>query len=179
MAKKKPSYGASEDARNKQLNLVLRAQEKLGYEVRYAGWRDTEVVVPRDVRPPEPQVNRGEMRSAPTINPSRPRANVIAYAPDENRLVVVFRDGTWWQYNNVPTNIWLGLKNSPSTGRYLKSSGLDAWPDMGPADLDAMPSSIKEQISYTAQIAGSIQAGNYAKTTVNEVNEDSGSDLRG
>jgi hypothetical protein len=160
MAKRKrPSFGPSEDAKNRQLNLTLRTQEKLGFEDRFAAkWKDTEVVLPNDVSsPPEAQVNRGEMRSAPTSNPTRPRALVIAYAPEANRLIVVFRDGTWWQYNDVPTNMWLGLKNSPSTGKYLKSSGLDSWKDMGPADIDEMPASIKEQISYTSQIASSIQ----------------------
>jgi len=160
-----PRFGPDEFAKNKQLNLQIRTQERLGFESRFANkWKDAEVVVPQDVvdlaKPPaEPQVNRGEMRTAPTSNPSRPRAHVISYAPELNRLIVVFRDGTWWQYNNVSTSMWLGLKNSPSTGKYLKTSGLDAWSDMGPADLNDIPESIKEQISYNAHIAGSLQKG--------------------
>lgn len=186
MAKRKPiSYGPSEDARNRQLNLSIRAQEKLGFEDRFASkWKDTEIVVPNDVSmSPEAQVNRGEMRSAPTSNPSRPRALVIAYAPEVNRLIVVFRDGTWWQYNNVPTNVWLGLKNSPSTGKYLRSSGLDSWGDMGPADVDEMPASIKEQISYTSQIASSLQMTDAVRNSVNDkierADENSRSNIRG
>jgi len=158
--------GPDQFSQNQKLNVILRTQEKLGYEERFATkWKDAEVVVPNDVSspPPEPQVNRGEMRAAPTSNPARPRAYVIAYAPEINRLIVVFRDGTWWQYNNVGTSMWLGLKNSPSTGKYLRSSGLDSWSDMGPADLNDMPESIKEQISYTAQIAGSLQKGSESR----------------
>ena len=183
--KLKIKYGPDEFSQNVKLNIALRAQEKLGFEDRFASrWREAEVVIPNDVTTaPEPQVNRGEMRTAPTINPSRPRAYVIAYAPESNRLVVVFRDGTWWQYDEVPTSVWLGLKNSPSTGRYLKSSGLDSWPYMGPADIDDMPESIKEQISYSAQIASSIQAGDAIRNAMNDRIEQSddntGSDLRG
>lgn len=178
-------YGPDEFSKNVKLNVALRAQEKLGFEDRYASkWKNTEVVIPNDVsKSPEPQVNRGEMRTAPTTNPSRPRATVIAYAPEENRLIVVFRDGTWWQYDEVPTTVWLGLKNSPSTGKYLRSSGLDQWPYMGPADVDAIPSSIKEQISYSAQIAGSIQAGDAIRNAMNDrieaTDENSRTDLRG
>ncbi len=170
MAKNKNiKFGPDEFAKNRQLNLQLRTQERLGFENRYAAqWKDAEVVIPQDVvdlsKPPaEPQVNRGEMRTAPTSNSARPRAHVIMYAPEINRLIVVFRDGTWWQYNNVSTSMWLGLKNSPSTGKYLKVSGLDSWSDMGPADLNDMPESIKEQISYTAQIASSLQKGSVVR----------------
>lgn len=172
-------YGPTDDSANKKLNLILRAQEKLGYEDRFAAkWKDTEVVIPNDVsKAPEPQVNRGEMRSAPTINPGRPRALVVAYAPEANKLIVVFRDGTWWEYNNVPTNMWLGLKNSPSTGRYLRSSGLDGWSDMGPASVADMPESLKEQISYTAQIASSIQNSPAYTRTTEESNENTGTDI--
>ena len=172
-------YGPSDDVKNKQLNLVLRAQEKLGYEDRFAAkWKDTEVVIPNDVsKAPEPQVNRGEMRSAPTTNPGRPRAHVIAYAPEANKLIVVFRDGTWWEYNNVPTNMWLGLKNSPSTGGYLRASGLDGWSDMGPANVADMPESLKEQISYTAQIASSIQNSPTFRNTNEGSNENTGTNL--
>ena len=177
--------GPDEFSKNQRLNIALRTQEKLGFEDRYAAkWNDTEIVMPNDVTTaPEAQVNRGEMRSAPTSNPSKPRALVIAYAPEDNRLIVVFRDGTWWQYNNVPTQIWLGLKNSPSTGKYLRSSGLDSWGDMGPADIDDMPASIKEQISYTSQIASSIQMTDAVRNSVNDkierADENSRSNIRG
>ena len=183
--KYKLKYGPDDSSQNIKLNLALRAQEKLGFEERYASkWREAEVVIPNDVSTtPEPQVNRGEMRTAPTSNPSRPRAHVIAYAPEVNRLIVVFRDGTWWQYDEVPTSTWLGLKNSASTGGYLRASGLDAWPYMGPADIDEIPESIKEQISYSAQIASSIQAGDAVRNAMNDRIEKSDDisrdDLRG
>ena len=105
------------------------------------------VSVPKELR------NAGaEVRNAPTTNQQRPRAWTIAYHPTENKLVVVFRDNTWWQYNNVPPRMWEGLKASGSTGKYLRTSGLDQWPDMGPADMNEFSSGAKERISQTAQI---------------------------
>jgi hypothetical protein len=54
--------------------------------------------------------------------------------------------------------MWIGLKNSGSTGKYLRTSGLDTWPDMGPANMDALSAGTKEQISSTAESASRIQS---------------------
>lgn len=105
------------------------------------------VSVPKELK------NAGaEVKNAPTTNQERPRAWTIAYHPEDRKLVVVFRDNTWWQYNNVPSHLWEGLKASGSTGKFLRSSGLDQWPDMGPADMSEFSSGAKERISQTAQI---------------------------
>lgn len=100
-----------------------------------------------------------EVFNAPTINPSRPRAYTIAYNPTTNTLIVIFRHDVWWQYNNVPVSMWEALKSSPSTGKYLKASGLDNWGDMGPANIDALSESTKARLSYTAGMASRIQNG--------------------
>jgi hypothetical protein len=97
-----------------------------------------------------------EVKNAPTTNQERPRAWTIAYHPEDRKLVVVFRDNTWWQYNNVPVQMWEGLKASGSTGKYLRSSGLDQWPDMGPADVNEFSSGAKEKISQTALISSKL-----------------------
>jgi len=116
------------------------------------GW---DIAIPNDVE------NVGtELTTAPTINPKRPRALTIGYNPNSNTLIVVFRDNTWWQYNNVPVDMWLGLRNSASTGKYLREEGLDSWPDMGPANMDSLSESVKAQISSTAQSATDIQNSN-------------------
>jgi hypothetical protein len=93
-----------------------------------------------------------ETQGAPTTNQERPRAWTIAYNPNARKLIVVFRDNTWWEYNDVSSEVWLGLKQSGSTGRYLRASGLDNWHDMGPATLDDMSPGAKERISQAAQI---------------------------
>jgi hypothetical protein len=114
-----------------------------------SGW---EVGMPKDVE------NVGtELTTAPTTNPKRPRALTIGYNPNSRTLIVVFRDNTWWQYNNVPADLWLGLRNSASTGKYLREEGLDTWPDMGPADMNSLSEGVKAQFSSVAQSASDIQ----------------------
>jgi hypothetical protein len=114
-----------------------------------SGW---EVDMPNDIE------NVGtELTTAPTTNPKRPRALSIGYNPNSKTLIVVFRDNTWWQYNNVPSDLWLGLRNSASTGKYLRAEGLDTWPDMGPADINALSEGVKAQFSSVAQSASDIQ----------------------
>ena len=87
-----------------------------------------------------------QTQTAPTINPPRPRAKKIAYSRQAQKLVVKFRDGTWWEYNGISPQIWNELKASPSTGRFLNgkiknSQGiiLDTWGDMGPFNPNEMP----------------------------------------
>lgn len=122
------------------------------------GW---DVAIPKDVE------NVGtEMTTAPTTNPKRPRALTIGYNPNTSTLIVVFRDNTWWQYNNVPVDMWMGLRNSASTGKYLREEGLDTWPDMGPANMDDLSESVKAQISESAQSASNIQNSD---TTIEKV----------
>ena len=108
-----------------------------------------EVQIPNDVQT--------EMVTAPTTNPKRPRALTIGYNPNERKLIVVFRDNTWWEYRNVPVETWLGLKSAKSTGAYLASSGLDSWGDMGPVNQDALSESTKVRFSQLSLIASKIQ----------------------
>ena len=99
------------------------------------------------------------LTTAPTTNPKRPRAYTIGYNPNTRTLIVIFRDNVWWQYNNVPADMWLGLKSSDSTGKYLRESGLDTWDDMGPAQLSDLSAATLVQFSDTAQKASRIQKG--------------------
>lgn len=129
--------------------MVDSRQGREQTESQQTGW---DVAIPKDVE------NVGtEMTTAPTINPKRPRALTIGYNPNTNTLIVVFRDNTWWQYNNVPVDMWIGLRNSASTGKYLREEGLDTWPDMGPANMDDLSEAVKAQISDSAQSASDIQ----------------------
>jgi hypothetical protein len=109
-------------------------------------------VIPRDVK--EAGVR---METAPTSNPERPRAKTLGYNPNTNTLYVVFRDNTWWEYRNVPVKLWVGIQNSSSTGKYLAKSGLDIWPDMGPADLSTMSDEAKARMSDNASKADRMQ----------------------
>jgi hypothetical protein len=93
---------------------------------------DFEIFTPRETSPPY------QTMTAPTINPKRPRALKLAYSREASKLVVKFRDGTWWEYNEIEVQFWNDLKASNSTGRYLKHSGLDAHDAMGPFNPDEM-----------------------------------------
>jgi len=125
---------------NRLLNLRLRMQEKLD-----GGWNVREV---NDAN--------YDPRLAPTLSDTtgrNPRARVIAYNSTNNTLIVVFWDNTWWQYNDVPVDMWMGISGSESTGGYLHSSGLNSWGDMGEADIDAIPAPVRAQIAQIAMSA--------------------------
>lgn len=177
MYKRDDSYyartaAARDEYLNKILNISMRGAEKLQAEknVELEGkfaWDDAAVManaeadkpVNFDITIPTDVINAAiEMDTAPTSNPKRPRAWTIGYNPVSKTLVVIFRDNTWWQYNNVPTDMWIALKGSNSTGKFLRESGLDSWQDMGPADMDSLSAATKEQLGYTAAIASNIQS---------------------
>jgi len=88
-------------------------------------------------------------------NPEKPRTVKAGYDFKEEKLIVVFRDGTWWEYRGVPEYIWYDFVAAESKGRFLRESGLDSWTDMGPADVNSMPkhrrvqmTDIKEFVDY-------------------------------
>ena len=117
-------YRSSADVSNQKLNLALRAREKV--------YEDFEIAEPRETTPTY------QTLTAPTTNPPKPRALKLAYSREAEKLVVKFRDGTWWEYNNIPVEMWNDLKSSDSTGKYLKHSGLDQHDSMGPFNPDQM-----------------------------------------
>lgn len=136
----KPKNGVSrldlqkQDEANKRFNISMRMAEKLGFDEEInAKFTDWEM---QPAREPAPTYRN---QTAPTTNPDRPRALKIAYSREARKLVVKFRDGTWWEYNDIPLRMWVGLKSSDSTGKYLKYSGLDTHDDMGPFDPSEMP----------------------------------------
>lgn len=159
-----------EDYLNRVLNLALRSQEKVDQkssvdlEGKFA-WDDAALAASSqasgesnfDITIPTDVVTGGEeMIDAPTQNPKRPRAYAIGYNPQTKTVYIVFRSGAWWQYNDVGTDVWLGLKSSRSTNEYLPTlenscSGHHA------ANLDDMSPASKEKLNYTASIASNIQ----------------------
>jgi hypothetical protein len=80
-----------------------------------------------------------QMTPTSSSKPERPRTLKAGYDPDQEKLIVVFRDGTWWEYRNVPAEMWEAFRLAPSKGIYLRESGLDSWKENGPADINAMP----------------------------------------
>ena len=120
-----------------------------------------EAVVPNDAKPPSETDYVGfGAKTAPTENAARPRALAMGYFPGLYKLIIIFRDNTWWEYHDVPPDTWRYLKNSSSTGKALSSTngvGLDNWHSMGPADLGAMSQESIARLSSLAAYAPRIQ----------------------
>lgn len=93
------------------------------------------------------------MRATTSTNPKRPRTIKAGYDLKTQTMTVVFRDGTWWNYYDVPSYMWQGFILSESKGRYLSDSGLDQWPKMGPADPAGMPTYQRVQLNDTKEFA--------------------------
>jgi hypothetical protein len=55
----------------------------------------------------------------PSINPPRPRTLAAGYDRDTSTLRVRFRDGTPWEYYNVPPRVWKNFRAVKSPGRFI------------------------------------------------------------
>lgn len=99
-----------------------------------------------------------------TINPPRPRTVAAGWqATDENgagTLTVIFRDGTYYNYYDVPEDVWNGFRASPSKGRYIRSS-LDNF-SRGRADMSGHASDARARAVMEALYAESRAAQTFA-----------------
>jgi len=112
-----------------------------------------EVVIPNDV------TNVGfDTTIAPTKKPSRPRALTIGYNPNTKTVYIIFRTNHWHQYNDVSTEVWLGLKNSDSTNDYLPTLEA-ACSSHGPAQLIDLSAGTMARLNDSSTKASSIQKG--------------------
>ena len=96
-----------------------------------------EVSTPEDARDGS-YTARLTLKPTSTTNPARPRTVAAGYDRKLFVLTVVFPDGTWYNYYDVPENMWQEFKNSESKGRYMHMSGLDSWPSKGEANVGEM-----------------------------------------
>jgi hypothetical protein len=55
----------------------------------------------------------------PSINPARPRTLAAGYDSDSKTLRVRFRDGTVYEYFNVPQRVWRNFRRVKSPGRAI------------------------------------------------------------
>jgi hypothetical protein len=93
------------------------------------------------------------MQTTTSSNPAKPRTLQAGYDYASGTMTVVFRDGTWWEYKGVPPELWDGFKSAESKGKYLRSSGLDGWSNMGPADVTKMPLHRRVKMNGLTQLA--------------------------
>ena len=77
-----------------------------------------------------------------TINPERPRTVAAGYDKTENKITVVFRDGTFYNYYQVTPQEWQRFKAVVSKGRYIYNY-LDTHP-RGPADVSAISATARK-----------------------------------
>ena len=71
-----------------------------------------------------------------TINPERPRTVAAGYDRKENKITVVFRDGTFYNYYQVSPQEWQRFKAVVSKGRFIMAY-LDSKP-RGLADVSEL-----------------------------------------
>jgi KTSC domain len=101
-----------------------------------------------------------------TTNPERPRTVAAGYDADEEKLTVVFRDGTFYNYYEVDENEWAAFKANRSKGAIIYRM-LDFKP-RGPADESSISQSAREayyRFARGAQLHSSGKAKGQNKTT--------------
>ena len=99
--------------------------------------REVEIIETEDLSLPPVKL---ELRSTQTTNPSRPRTIAAGYDGNTRTITVVFRDETWYNYYDVPSDMWDQFKQAPSKGVYLRESGLDYWHSRGEANREGLSS---------------------------------------
>jgi hypothetical protein len=101
-----------------------------------------------------------------TTNPKRPRTVAAGYDEDEEKLTVVFRDGTFYNYYEVDANEWQAFKANRSKGAIIYQM-LDFKP-RGPANVSSLSKSAQQafyRFSRGAQIHMEGKAKGQTKTT--------------
>jgi len=90
-----------------------------------------------------------------TTNYRRPRTVAAGYDPESKTVTVVFRDGTFYNYYDVPPTVWLkfhtSLSKGPMLNRANRKQGFDG--DLlkyrhGPADISSL-TPIAQEFMYT------------------------------
>ena len=80
-----------------------------------------------------------------TINPDRPRTVAAGYDSKQDKLTVIFRDGTYYNYYEVSSSTWKGFKAARSKGRFI-AANLDTGHPRGPADVLSIPVFARETV---------------------------------
>jgi hypothetical protein len=107
-----------------------------------------------------------------TTNPKRPRTVAAGYDEEEEKLTVVFRDGTFYNYYEVDANEWKAFKANRSKGAAIARM-LDFKP-RGPADMSSLSKKAQQafyRFSRGAQIHQKGQAKGQTKTTFKTIGQ--------
>lgn len=79
-----------------------------------------------------------------TTNPDKPRTVAAGYDVRRQCLTVVFRDGTYYNYYQVPVGVWNNFKSAYSKGVFIRAH-LDHHP-RGKADVSQLPDYAREAL---------------------------------
>lgn len=110
-----------------------------------------------------------------TTNPKRPRTVAAGYDEDEEKLTVVFRDGTFYNYYEVDANEWKAFKANRSKGAIIAQM-LDFKP-RGPADVSSLSKSAQQafyRFSRGSQIHMGGKAPGQSKATYKTYSQKAG-----
>jgi hypothetical protein len=130
------------------------------YVDRWGGWLDELIGEGNEKNDRDFEVDAPKMEVTSSSNPTKPRTVQAGYDSKSQTMTVVFRDGTWWEYRNVPRGMWDSFRQADSKGKFLRSSGLDNWGDMGPADVGAMPRHRRAQMNDIKEFANYMYSNN-------------------
>ncbi|CAB4167046.1 KTSC domain containing protein [uncultured Caudovirales phage] len=122
----------------------------------YAGPREHEDTSPADIT----------LIPTSSTNPQRPRTVAAGYDADEEKLTVVFRDGTFYNYYEVDENEWKAFKANRSKGAIIYRM-LDFKP-RGYADVSSLSKKAQQafyRFSRGAQIHTKGAVAGQTKTT--------------
>lgn len=96
-----------------------------------------------------------------TIDPARPRTVAAGYDKAEQKITVVFRDGTYYNYYQVNPAEWQAFKARVSKGRYIYSY-LDSKP-RGPADIAGISATARRAFYKIARASQQLHKGRPGK----------------
>lgn len=100
-----------------------------------------------------------------------PRTVRAAYDHDDNTMYVVFWDGTYWGYDNVPPEVWAQFKAVESKGSFLWNNGFDSRGPSGmiyqngEVDMDKISERRKRALAANFEVAKKLQAAYKGKRT--------------
>lgn len=93
-----------------------------------------------------------------TTNPDEPRTLRAGYDDKNYILTVEFRDGTLYNYYDVPPSVWQEFYYAFSKGMFLRDSGLDGWANKGPASEGSEWKQTRRKVTYQ-DLMGKIKKG--------------------
>ena len=99
-----------------------------------------------------------QIKATSTTTPARPRTLRAGYDKNSQTMTVVFRDGRWWNYYDVPESVWLDFKGTFSKGEFLRENGFDdGFYAMGATDMSQVSRQQRVMLTQSVEISRKLQ----------------------